>query len=527
LYGKIFNHKPLKEGEFIVASHYSKFFASGSFIALSAAGMIWSTHLGAQSHEQSCVGSHVSSVNKEQLANKLFDIGAIKFGDFVLKSGLRSNSYVDMRVAISYPDVLHDLALCLKDIQDTCRADVVCAVPYAAVPVTTTLSMISGMPMVMARKEAKDHGTKNMIEGVYTPGQECLLIEDVITTGTSILETVKTIEAAGLKVADIVGLIDRQQGGEGNITAHGYRFHAVFTLQELLNLLKKSHRISQETIDMIRVSGDQTKKIVAPENPQKNVALTYGQRATYCTNPIAQRLLTIMEMKKTNLVFSADVTNKAKLLQLANLVGPEICILKIHCDIVDDYDQDLPAQLRLLAEEHNFLIWEDRKFSDIGSTTAMQYTGGIFRIADWADIITVHTVAGDGTLEALRPTAAIKNCALLLIAQMSSAKTLTNDSYTAATVQLALQYSDCVIGVICRQKLSDNPALLHLTPGVQLAEGTDGLGQQFITPEKVVNELRSDIIIVGRGILQAQDPLAQARLYKKAGWEAYLRRIQQ
>lgn len=505
--------------------HFSKFFAAGTIITLSATGMTWAPYLLAQCHEFSYDVTNTPDVSKEKLANKLFDIGAIKFGDFTLKSGIRSNSYVDMRVAISYPDVLHDLAICLKYIQQKCHADILCAVPYAAVPVTTTLSMISGMPMIMARKEAKGHGTKNMIEGVYAPGQECLLIEDVITTGTSILETIKTIESSGLKVKDIVGIIDRQQGGEENITSNGYRFHAVFTLQELLYLLKKSNRLSQETINMIQTLCEQTKKILPNYTVHQNHALTFNQRAAYCINPIAQRLLTIMETKKTNLVFSADVTSKTKLLQLADLVGPEICVLKIHCDIIDDYDQDLPNQLRSLADKHNFLIWEDRKFSDIGSTTAMQYTGGIFRIADWADLITIHTVAGDGTLQAIKSTSAIKNCALLLVAQMSSANTLTNSSYTQATIQLALQHQDNVIGVICREKLSDNPALLHLTPGVQLAEGTDGLGQQYLTPEKAINELHSDIIIVGRGILQAQDPLNQARLYKKAGWDAYQRRI--
>ena len=121
--------------------------------------------------------------------------------------------------------------------------------------------MISGMRMVMARKETKDHGTKKMIEGIYTPGQECLIIEDVVTTGASILDTVKTVEAAGLKVKDVVGIIDRQQGGAENITSKGYRFHALFKLQELLNFLKKSKRLSQETVDMFT-----EKKLLIPRS---------------------------------------------------------------------------------------------------------------------------------------------------------------------------------------------------------------------------------------------------------------------
>ena len=98
---------------------------------------------------------------------------------------------------------------------------------------------------------------------------------------------------------------------------------------------------------------------------------------------------------------------------------------------------------------------------------------------------------------------------------MSSANTLAKDDYTQATVDIALQYPDNVIGLICREKLSDNPALLHLTPGVQLAEGNDKFGQQYLTPEKVINELRAILSLSGRGILNAQDPLASTSNIKK------------
>lgn len=234
-------------GGITMASHFSRFLAAGATVALSATGMMYNPYIAAEYHEQLYNAADIFSVHKEKLAQKLLAIGVIKLGTFTLKSGIISDNYVDMRIAISHPDILQELALCLKDILQKCHADLLCAIPYAALPVTTALSMVSGTPMIMARKEAKDHGTKNMIEGVYTAGQECLLIEDVITTGSSILETIKTVEAAGLKVKDIVVLIDREQGGAENIAAHGYRLHSIFTLQELLNLLKKSNRISQET----------------------------------------------------------------------------------------------------------------------------------------------------------------------------------------------------------------------------------------------------------------------------------------
>lgn len=237
-------------GGITMPSHFEKFLKAGATVALSATGMMYNPCLASQYHEQTSHVMNISNVNKKNLANKLFDIGVIKFGDFTFKSGIRSNNYIDMRIAISHPNVLTDLAVCLKDIQQKCHADVICAVPYAAGPVTTALSLMYQRPMIMARQQAKDHGTKKMVEGVYTPGQTCLIIEDIITTGTSILEAIKKVEDAGLQVKDVIGIIDRQQGGRKNIESKGYKFHALFTLQELLHFLKISQKLSQKVIDM-------------------------------------------------------------------------------------------------------------------------------------------------------------------------------------------------------------------------------------------------------------------------------------
>jgi uridine monophosphate synthetase len=253
----------------------------------------------------------------------------------------------------------------------------------------------------------------------------------------------------------------------------------------------------------------------------KRARLPYAERERFTTNPLAQQLFILLDNKKTNLALSADVTDCETVLALADQIGPEICVLKTHVDILENFTSSFTHQLQALAKKHQFFIFEDRKFADIGNTVKHQYEGGLYHIADWADIINAHSLPGPGIIEGLAEVGLPKERALLLLAEMSSANHLFNEDYVQKTCQMAEQYADFVIGFIAQRKLIADPRWIYMTPGVQLAEGKDTLGQQYVTPEKVIIENESDIIIVGRGILKASDPLAAARQYRAAGWEAY------
>ena len=254
-------------------------------------------------------------------------------------------------------------------------------------------------------------------------------------------------------------------------------------------------------------------------------SLTFAQRAQQSTNPIVSQLFRIMHEKKTNLCVAVDVKTKEELLSIAQAVGPEICVLKTHIDMIDDFDQDLIAQLLVLAKKYNFLLFEDRKFADIGNTVQRQYAGGIYRIADWADMVNAHVVSGPDIIKALSLVGKQKGRGLLLLAQMSSADNLMTQEYTNAAVKFAEKDPEFVIGFIAQQKLSNNPSFVHMTPGVKLVKGSDNLGQQYNSPEHVITNRGSDIIIVGRDIIEASDVVAAAREYRGAGWNAYQNRI--
>jgi uridine monophosphate synthetase len=249
--------------------------------------------------------------------------------------------------------------------------------------------------------------------------------------------------------------------------------------------------------------------------------LSFQDRADKCTAPLGKKLLRLLHNKKTNLALSADVTTSSELIMLADTLGPEICILKTHIDIIEDFTPLLTKTLRALADQHQFLIFEDRKFADIGHTVKHQYAGGMYHIADWADMVNAHCLPGPGIIQGLAEIGLPKNHGLVLLAEMSSAGHLMTERYMQQTLSFAEQFPDFVIGFITQHALSDAPHWINMTPGIQLTSGGDKLGQQYITPEIAINEHHTDIIIVGRGIISATNPLLVAKKYRERGWQAY------
>ncbi len=241
-------------------------------------------------------------------------------------------------------------------------------------------------------------------------------------------------------------------------------------------------------------------------------------------HPLTKRIFSLMKEKQSNLCLAADVTTSAELLALAEATGPHICILKTHIDILEDFTPELIKKLEHLADKHQFVIFEDRKFADIGNTVAQQYEKGIYRISDWSPLTNAHPLPGPGIIEGLQKIGQPKGNGLLLIAELSSKNNLIDEDYTKQTVELAKCYPEFVVGFICQNRLTEDPNFLHMTPGIQKQNKGDALGQQYNTPEHAILERGTDIIIVGRGIFEAPHTGKAAEEYKQIGWAAYLLR---
>ncbi|KAF9451678.1 orotidine-5'-phosphate decarboxylase [Macrolepiota fuliginosa MF-IS2] len=269
-------------------------------------------------------------------------------------------------------------------------------------------------------------------------------------------------------------------------------------------------------------------------------SLSYAQRAEKHENPAARLLLETIIRKESNLAVSVDVTKSEDFLAIIDAVGPLVCLIKTHIDILEDFDYGLIKKLEELSQKHDFVIFEDRKFADIGNTVALQYSSGVHKIASWSHITNAHPVPGPSIITGLASVGLPLGRGLLLLAEMSTKGTLATGGYTEEAVRLARANKKFVIGFIAQRRMdavglahgdNEEDDFLILTPGVGLEVKGDGMGQQYRTPDEVVRQSGCDVIIVGRGVYGAdfknvEAIRARAEKYRQEGWNAYLKRVE-
>ena len=170
-------------------------------------------------------------MTREQLARRIADVALLR-GEFTLRSGRKSNYYLDKYRFETQPDVLQELGRMFAE-RVRPGVDRIAGAELGAVPLAALCSIHCGKPCVFIRNQKKDYGTAKQVEGVLNPGDKVLIVEDVLTTGGQVLEAVKTLQDAGATIERIVAVIDRLEGARENIQKAGIVFEALFTSKDL------------------------------------------------------------------------------------------------------------------------------------------------------------------------------------------------------------------------------------------------------------------------------------------------------
>ena len=170
-------------------------------------------------------------MTKEQLAKRIAEVSLLR-GEFTLRSGRKSNYYLDKYRFETQPDVLTALGKLLAE-RVTARTTRIAGAELGAVPLAAAAGMASGKPLIFIRNQKKDYGTAKQIEGELKPGDHVLLVEDVLTTGGQVLEAARTLQGLGAEIERIVCVIDRQEGARENLEKAGLVFESLFTVADL------------------------------------------------------------------------------------------------------------------------------------------------------------------------------------------------------------------------------------------------------------------------------------------------------
>jgi uridine monophosphate synthetase len=408
-----------------------------------------------------------------EIINEILNKNIIKYGNFILKNGDLSNIYIDLREIINYPNLRKQISINLANLiknnfNHSSNNDFgIIGVPIGGIPYSCWVADILEAQLLIVRKELKKHGINKRIEGVIDIKKTYYIIEDVITTGSSVIEILEILkkEIPDIKIGGIITILDRRE--QSGCDIHGYKMISLLRLNDLLK-------------------------------NDKN------------------KIINIAKNKRSNIIASIDLKDPNRILNLINEIGDYVCGIKLHYDIIKFTDQiceiNFIETLNNLKKKRDIFIIEDRKFADIANISILQCE----KIAKWADIVTIHCITGNGLIKAFNQN--YPNLGLLLIAQMSTNDNLIDQNYTNKVKQFVLDNSNSnsnIVGFIAQERLlNDVPTF---TPGVNIDVNNDKLDQLYNSPE-TLKDRGVSFFIIGRGIYQSDNPIENAKKYRDRCW---------
>ncbi|XP_053200711.1 uncharacterized protein LOC128385810 [Panonychus citri] len=185
--------------------------------------------------------------SKNELIDNLYKIGAIKIEEVVLRSGDRSPIYIDLRKVNSYLALRRSMCLSMWSMICDIQFDHICGVPLTGIPFATMISDNHDVRMLLSRRETKTYGTKsNQIGGEFKSGEIVMVCEDIITSGSSIMETIESLKSVGLVVEFVCVFVDREQKGVENLSKKGIKVRSLMKISDILNRLVEKEIMKED-----------------------------------------------------------------------------------------------------------------------------------------------------------------------------------------------------------------------------------------------------------------------------------------
>lgn len=192
----------------------------------------------------------------KEFATFLHQNEAIKFGDFTLTSGKKSSYYIDLRIVPSFP---HQFRKMIKSLQNLVSEnigfdnfDCLASVPTSGLVIASALALEIVKPLIYVRNKPKEHGAGKAIEGILRKDMRVVLVDDVATTGISLVNTIKTLREAGAIVTDACVIINRFEGSTDLLNKENVKLHEITNVIEITNLLNKENLVDHQTIELVK-----------------------------------------------------------------------------------------------------------------------------------------------------------------------------------------------------------------------------------------------------------------------------------
>lgn len=192
----------------------------------------------------------------KEFAEFLHQKGIIRFGDFTLASGKKSSYYVDLRLVPSFP---HQFRLMIKHLQSTIsdgvgldNFDAIASVPTGGLVIASALAVETVKPLVYVRSQAKSYGTGKLVEGVVTNGMRVLVVDDVATTGGSVVNGIRELKKEGAVISDAYVIVNRMEGAQDSLAQENVKMHHLLDILGIARTLYDSKIIDDSVFDRVK-----------------------------------------------------------------------------------------------------------------------------------------------------------------------------------------------------------------------------------------------------------------------------------